>query len=206
MLGLYFAYQFFTLQDTLPTIDSWLSGAMHTRPLIRQLNGDAASVTEFNARLRQDLDLIGANTEFTFHCIRDQRIAEAGERGDAQADIYAGAGHAYGSHAKSYRSTNAPWTLGGAGYRRDPEEMAAHVKALYQELDGGVDKIVTKLYEQWRSELVELEKTAATTEGVAGQRMTTWLHMVRTAAPRQLLADLILPAPVLRCAIASARG
>ena len=215
-----FAYQFFTLQDALPTIDSWKSDAMHTRPLIRKLTGGAATVTEYNATLRQDLKLIGANTEFTFHCIRDQRGAEAGERGDDQADIYAGMGHAYGSHTKNYRATNASWVLGGAGYGRDPEEMAAHVKALYQELDGGsVDKIVTMLYQQWRPELLELEKTAATMEGVAGERMTTWLHMVRTtqlhAVPHSSTRLHPTPTnsthpprllPTHRCATASVRG
>eukprot|EP00966_Prymnesium_polylepis_P221873 5133003-Prymnesium_polylepis.1 len=64
MLGLYFAYQFFTLQEELPTMESWLSDAMHSRPLIRKQTGGAATVTEFNTRLRQDLDLIGADTTF----------------------------------------------------------------------------------------------------------------------------------------------
>ena len=84
MLGLYFAFQFFQLQDTLPTLEEWLSDAMHRRPLIRQQTGGGATVTEYNSRLRQDLELIEADTAFTFHCIRDMRIAEAGESGDSQ--------------------------------------------------------------------------------------------------------------------------
>ena len=60
MLGLYFAYQFFQLQDELPKMDDWLSDKMHRRPLIRQQTGSGATVTEFNSRLRQDLDLGGA--------------------------------------------------------------------------------------------------------------------------------------------------
>ena len=38
MLGLYFAYQLFTLQDSLPSIESWLE-TMHRRPLIRLQSG-----------------------------------------------------------------------------------------------------------------------------------------------------------------------
>ena len=89
MLGLYFAYQFFQLQDELPTMAEWLSEAMHRRPLLRMQTDEfrKASVTEFNSRLRQDLALIEADTSFTFHCIRDMRIAEAGERGDSQFDM-----------------------------------------------------------------------------------------------------------------------
>ena len=96
MLGLYFAYQFFQLQDELPTMDDWLSDKMHRRPLIRQQTGSGATVTEFNSRLRQDLVQIEADSAFTFHCIRDMRIAEAGERGDSQFGIYHGSGHSYG--------------------------------------------------------------------------------------------------------------
>ena len=143
--------------------------------------------------MRQDLELVGADREFTFHCIRDQRIAEAGERGDDPASIYAGAGHAYGSHAKSYRATNAPWTLGGAGYGRDPELMAAHVEALYQELGGSVSDIVTMLYTQWRPELLQLESDTAAANGVAGERMRTWLHTVRAARQRILLMVVQMP-------------
>ena len=39
MLGLYFAFQFFQLQDELPTMASWLSETMHRRPLLRQQTG-----------------------------------------------------------------------------------------------------------------------------------------------------------------------
>ena len=53
MLGLYFAFQFFTKQDDLPTIDGWLS-EMHDRPLIRQVQGGAARVTHYNKALRQE--------------------------------------------------------------------------------------------------------------------------------------------------------
>ena len=76
------------LQDELPTMASWLSEAMHRRPLLRQQTGSGATVTEFNKSLKQDLELIGADTNFTFHCIRDMRIAEAGESGNSQVRLH----------------------------------------------------------------------------------------------------------------------
>lgn len=97
MLGLYFAYQFFTLQEDLPSLENWLD-TMHKRPLIRLQNGRAAHTTDFNDRLKQDLELIGAKySNFTLHGIRNQRIGEAHEdpnmRGDA---ILNGVGHSTG--------------------------------------------------------------------------------------------------------------
>ena len=84
------------------------------------------------------------------------------------------------SHSKSYRATDAPWVLGGAGYSRDPEEHAAHVKGLYLMMETPLGEIlVTKLYEQHRPELLDLESDAKTDTTVAGERMRTWLHMVR---------------------------
>lgn len=179
-LGLYLAYQFLTLKEELPKLDDWLD-SMHKRPLIRQQRGGAAAVTDFNPKLKEELALIGADTSFTFHCIRDQRIAEAGERGDDPATIHAGAGHSTGAHDKSYRATNSSWTLGGSGYSRDPEEHAAHVKALYTGLESGaVDALVTKLYEEWRPEILQLQRASDDDESKAGERMRTWLHTVRT--------------------------
>ena len=97
----------------------------------------------------------------------------------AQFDIYHGAGHSYGSHSKSYRATDASWVLGGAGYNKDPGEQAAHVQALYSEIDTYGEILVTLLYQHWRPELLALEKAAKTNTTEAGERMRTWLHMVR---------------------------
>ena len=231
MLGLYFAYQFFQLQDDLPSLEEWLSEAMHRRPLIRQQTGGGATVTEYNSRLRQDLELIEADMAFTFHCIRDMRIAEAGERGDSQFGIYHGAGHSYGyvirpsahtpirsyahtlirpfvppsdrSHSKSYRATDAPWVLGGAGYSRDPEELAAHVKGLYLIMDLPVGEIlVTLLYERWRPELLALEKDAAADKTTAGERMRTWLHMVRHCILAWIVSTAARPRDRFGCILA----
>ena len=64
--------------------------------------------------------------------------------------------------------------------------MGAHVKAMYQELDGLINKIVTMLYTQWRPQLLDLEASvAALRKGDAAgpaekarERMAVWLHMV----------------------------
>ena len=98
MLGLYFSYQFFTLQDELPSLGNWLE-TMHQRPLIRLQSGKAAHATDFNDRLRQDLELIGAkHSDFTLHGIRNQRIGEAHEDPNMRLDaIQNGAGHSTGA-------------------------------------------------------------------------------------------------------------
>jgi len=184
MLGLYFAYQFFTLKERLPTLATWLSEDMHRRPLIRLQTGGGANVTAFNARLHEDLRHIDADQSFTFHCIRDQRIAEAGEDPTMRRDsIMSGAGHATGSHATNYRSTDGGWTLKGAGYRPDPQTQAAHVKVLYQyeaEAKESGRALVDALYRKHRpGELLELEAEAAEDATEAGERMRTWLHVVR---------------------------
>ena len=141
---------------------------------MRQLTGGAACVTEFNSRLKQDLENIGADTTFTYHCIRGQRIREAGESGLARPSIMHGAGHTTGSHATNYPATDKGWTLGGAGYSVEPEVMAAHVQALYQELNGFAFQVVTKLYEAHRPELLQLEKDAK-----PGTPLFDWLYMIR---------------------------
>ena len=62
--------------------------------------------------------------------------------------------------------------------------MGAHVKAMYQELDGLINKIVTMLYTQWRPQLLDLEASVvALRKGDAAaekarERMAVWLHMV----------------------------
>ena len=123
--------QFLTNQDTLPTLSTWLED-MHHRPFIRNQTGGAAHVTDFNARLKEVLRVVGADTRFTFHCIRDVRIAEAGEDPTMARDaIMAGVGHSNGSHSTNYRSFNASFLLQGAGYRgTDPQIEAAHVKVI----------------------------------------------------------------------------
>lgn len=155
-------------------MQSWLTDLGHSRPLLRQLKGGGACVTEFNSRLRQDLELIGADTTFTYHCIRGQRIREAGENGLARPSIMHGAGHTTGSHATNYPATDKAWTLAGAGYSADPEVMAAHVKALYQEMNGYAEQVVNSLYSAHRPELLALEKAAS-----PGSPLSDWLHMVR---------------------------
>jgi hypothetical protein len=154
---------------------------MHRRPLLRMQTDEfqKAAVTEFNGRLRQDLALIDADTSFTFHCIRDMRIAEHGERGDSQFDIYHGAGHSVGAHSKSYRATDGIWTLGGAGYARDPEEQAPWVKCLMDMIDTYGEILTTMLYKRWRPEILGLEEKAKADKTTAGERMRTWLNMVR---------------------------
>lgn len=73
-----------------------------------------------------------------------------------------GAGHSYGSHSKSYHATDASWVLGGAGYNKDPGEQAAHVQALYSEMDAYGEILVTLLNQHWRPEVSTLEKAAIT--------------------------------------------
>ena len=123
--------QFFTSKDTLPTFGNWLQ-EMHQRPLIRNQTGGPAHVSDFNARLKQELALIGADKRFTFHCIRDVRIGEAGEDPNMARDaIMSGVGHSNGSHSTNYRSFNSSFLLQGAGYRgTDPQIQAAHVKVI----------------------------------------------------------------------------
>lgn len=79
-----------------------------------------------------------------------------------------------GSHATNYPATDKGWTLGGAGYAAEPEVMAAHIQALYQELNGFAHQVVTKLYESHRPGLIQLEKGAK-----PGTPLFDWLHMVR---------------------------
>ena len=85
-----------------------------------------------------------------------------------------GAGHTTGSHATNYPATDKAWTLAGAGYSADPEVMAAHVKSLYQELEGSAYAVVTKLYETHRPELLDRESGAK-----PGSPLADWLHMIR---------------------------
>jgi len=125
--------------------------------------------------------MIGANTSITFHFFRDLRLAEAGEAGMDRPDMSAGAGHSQGSQATNYRATVGPWTLAGAGYKhgKDPEMLAAYVRALYRELDGNVSRLVDMLYERHRPRLLQLESEATASGSTAGERMRDWLHMVR---------------------------
>jgi hypothetical protein len=77
---------------------------MHRQPLIRLQSGAAAHVTDFNDRLRQDLDLIGAkHSGFTLHAIRNQDIAEAHEDPNMRNDsISLGVGHS-SCHTNNYK-------------------------------------------------------------------------------------------------------
>ena len=71
-----FAYKFFDLQISLPSMDKWLE-SMHQQPLIRLQSGGAVHVTDFNDRLKQDLQVIDAKyATFTLHGIRNQDIGE----------------------------------------------------------------------------------------------------------------------------------
>lgn len=136
-LGHYFFYQFLVCLDELPQMDAWLE-TMHRRPLLRKVRGGAAQVTDFNAELRKNLVEIGADPTITFHFLRDVRIAEAGERGDAKMDILSGAGHSSGSstsHNANYKAVVRSWVLGGAGYRSDPEVQGAWVRAYMADLE-----------------------------------------------------------------------
>ena len=83
---------------------------MHRRPLIRLQSGKAAHVTDFNSRLAQDLELIGAkHSGFTLHGIRNQRIGEAREDPNMRGDsIMNGAGHSTGSHFDNYKGCTDP--------------------------------------------------------------------------------------------------
>lgn len=183
MMGLYFAYQFFEMKDELPTLETWKS-KMHDRPLVRLQNGDAACVTAFNDKLRQDLSLIdGANRHFTLHGIRNTGINNAGEdEKNQRASTMAGVGHSDGSHFNSYNGCmDGAWVLQGASYRgTDPEIQAAHVKALYDFIASGEgDELVTMLYKMHRPDLLDLELLASKDTTDAGERIRTWLHFVR---------------------------
>lgn len=212
MLGLYFAYQFFDLQDELPSMENWLQ-SMHRRPLIRLQSGRAAHVTDFNTKLSQDLELIGAkHSGFTLHGIRNQRIGEAKEDPKARGEsIMNGAGHSTGSHFDNYKGClETPWMLTGAGYRgTEPEMQAAHDRALLDLLYEHPDQaqeLVDKLYRHHRPELLTLEADAANEKTEAGTRMNEFLHYVRicilswivstTARPRRRLGLIAAGRPV----------
>jgi len=132
MLGLYFAYQFLQKKETLPTMEDWLSETMHKRPFIRLQSGAGASVTSFNGTVRENLALIGGPSRFTFKCLRNMGIAEAGEDWNMdRSKIVAGVSHAV--HDTKYRSFDAAMLLTGAGYTgSNPEDQGAYSKAVDQ--------------------------------------------------------------------------
>ena len=88
-------------------MDKWLE-TMHRQPLIRLQSGAAAHVTDFNDRLKQELELIGAkHSGFTLHAIRNQDIAEAHEDPNMRNDsISLGVGHS-SCHTNNYKG----WVL-----------------------------------------------------------------------------------------------
>jgi hypothetical protein len=185
MIGLYFAYQFFELQLELPSLDKWLE-TMHQRPLICLQCGRKVHTTEYNALLRQDLELIGAKySDFTLHGIRNQRIGEAHEdpnmRGDA---IMNGVGHSTGSHFDNYKGClETSYMLNSVGYRgTDPQMLASHVETLLEymyERHDEAKELVDILYRTHRPELLDLEHAAAIDTTEAGKRMREFLHYLR---------------------------
>ena len=70
---------------------------------MRLQSGVAAHVSDFNERLQQDLDLIGAkHNGFTLHAIRNQGIAEAHENPAMRTDSIMNA-TSHTSHTVNYR-------------------------------------------------------------------------------------------------------
>lgn len=103
MLGLYFIFRLFVLNERCPRLGDFVE-SLHKVPLIRQSSGKKASVTDYNDKLKDYLNLIEAG-EFTMHGWRNQRIKEAGEDPESVRDnIKQGAGHGVkkGSHENNY--------------------------------------------------------------------------------------------------------
>ena len=97
-----------------------------------------SAISYFNVFLKEELEFIGADTNFTFHAFRNARIAEAGtDHAANRHDIMHGAGHSTGgSHSVSYNSLDASWIMGGAGYRgTDPEVLCPQQNLLHCYLD-----------------------------------------------------------------------
>ena len=82
---------------------------MHSRRLVRNQSGAATDVTNFNGKLKEELELIGAtHTNFTLHNWRNQRIKEAGENPTMdRANIKSGASHTNGAHDNNYDGSAA---------------------------------------------------------------------------------------------------
>lgn len=208
--GHYFAFQFFHLMDTLPTIGTWLTD-MHQRPFIRLLKGDAACVTGFNSKLQENLNVIGADPSITFHFFRDVLIGEAGERGDQRQDIVAGSGHSTAVHERSYRSVVRSWVLGSVGYSTQPEMLASWVDVLYDELDSDGQSLTRRIVDHLYSlrpddEMLKLEASVQYDTSREGTRLREWLHMVRVcitswivscaARPRDRFYDIVEHSPI----------
>ena len=198
-LGLYFAFQFFTNQEALPESSDCLN-TMHRRPLVRNQSGKAVNVADFNAKLKQDLAIIGADPNFTFHCIRNLLAAEMGENSVNQEDkTVTSIGHVNtGSHYKSYRAFNAQAVLDFAGYQPDKahtEVQAAHVQLLHEYLKNPKsvgNKLVDMLYEHHRPELLQLEAQAVKDSKDDG-RMRRWCNVVRHCIMTWIVSSVAHP-------------
>ena len=173
MLGLYFAYQFLQLSSTeLPRFDNWLT-SMHERPLVRNQEGNAAHVTNFNGKLSEELDLIGAKASgFTLHNWRGQRARQAAENNKMQYQSRkSGGGWTAGCFENNYDGCmQTDYMLEGANYDGvEPEQLAAHDCVFYEYMWSGGDQgvfggngaaLIDMLYRERRSELLELEAKA----------------------------------------------
>ena len=63
--------------------------------------------------------------------------------------------------------------------------------------------LVTLLYQAWRPELLDLEKAAAADKTTAGERMRTWLHMVRHCILAWIVSTAARPRDRFGCILVS---
>jgi Holliday junction resolvasome RuvABC endonuclease subunit len=197
----------------LPTLEEWYED-MHSRPVIIQTRKDkrldndewiAGSVDGLNPVLKQDLELIGADSQFTAYGFRHMGIAEAGQAGANRVEIAVGAGQSLGAQTLNYdqyaspfanpsrpfltpftlppvprNSTSKEWILLGGGYRPDrPQQMAPYPRAVHTYVMKEDWTLVDMLIEKWRPDILQLEKKADANHEKAGERIRAWLLWVR---------------------------
>ena len=190
MLGLYFLYQFVVLLDPLPTLETWVD-SLHSVALFRRQSqsvkqGGVSAISYFNVFLKEELEFIGADTNFTFHAFRNARIAEAGtDHAANRHDIMHGAGHSTGgSHSVSYNSLDASWIMGGAGYRgTDPEVLCPQQNLLHCYVAGGeysedADELMAIAFSS-RTEWAQFCDSASSDNSEAGARGLQWVCVVK---------------------------